>query len=102
MESTLSKEQRILRVMRKVLSNVVKDVTPRDGVIHPLSEQTIQDIRDCFALISARENELAQEIGLSQARPHFSDEPQSAKVVPLHKISRARPEGGNDEPDDVA
>lgn len=101
MESTLNKEQRILRVMRKVLSNVVKDVTPRDGIIHPLSEQTIQDIRDCFALISARENELAQEIGLTQARPHFSDEPQSAKVVPLHKITRVRPEG-NDEPDDVA
>ena len=101
MESTFSKEQRILRVMRKTLANVVKDVTPRDGVIHPLSEQTIQDIRDCFALISAREVELAREMGLAEARPHFSDEAPRAKVVPLHRISRSRAEG-DDEPDDVA
>lgn len=80
----ISKEQRILRVMRKVLASIVKDATPKPGMLHPLSEQTIQDIRDCFGLIAAREAELAAESNLARnERPHFSDEPQQAKVVPL-------------------
>ncbi len=83
-EQDLSKEQRILRVMRKVLSNIVKDATPQPGMLHPLSEGTIQDIRECFGLIAAREAELAGEAGLARnERPFYSDEPQQAKVVPL-------------------
>ncbi len=77
----LSKEQRILRVMRKVLASIVKDTTPQPGMLHPLSEQTIADIRDCFALIAAREAELAQEQGLAQARPYFTDETRTSNVV---------------------
>ncbi len=96
MDDSLNKEQRILRVMRKVLANIVKDTTPKPGMLHPLSEQTIDDIRNCFALISTREAELAQEAGLSAARPHFSDEPQAAKVIPLKRGSLHAPKG---EPD---
>jgi len=42
----LSKEQRILRVLRKVLASIVKDATPAPGQPHPLKESTIYDIRD--------------------------------------------------------
>lgn len=78
-----SMEQRILRVMRTVLGSVVKDTTPQPGMKHALSDQTIEDIKACFALIAAREMELAKESGIAQERPHFSDDPQKAKVVPI-------------------
>jgi hypothetical protein len=96
MDASLTKEQRILRVMRKVLANIVKDTTPKPGMLHPLSDQTIDDIRNCFALISTREAELAQETGLSPSRPHFSDEPQTAKVIPLKKGSLSTRKGDKD------
>lgn len=82
----LSKEQRILRVLRKVLGNIVKDTAPRPGETHPLSERTIHDIRDLFGLIAERERELANEAGMTAVeRPHFSDEPQSAHVLKLQR-----------------
>lgn len=82
----LSKEQRILRVLRKVLGNIVKDTAPRPGEPHPLSESTIHDIRDLFGLIAERERELADAAGhTARERPYFSDEPQSAHVLKLHK-----------------
>ena len=83
----LSKEQRVLRVMRKVLASIVKDATPQPGMLHPLSEQTIQDIRECFGLIAAREAELAQEIGLTRnEKPYYPDQEQKNKVVSISKI----------------
>jgi hypothetical protein len=82
----LSKEQRILRVLRKTLGNIVKDTAPRPGRPNPLSDDTIQEIRELFALISERERELASEAGFaSNKRPRFSDEPRTADVVRLHK-----------------
>lgn len=86
-KTEISKEQRILRVMRKVLAGIVKDTTPQPGMRHALSDQTIEDIKACFALISAREMELAGEAGLAQEKPYFSDDPQKAKVVPISKAS---------------
>lgn len=79
----LTKEQRILRVLRKTLGNIVKDTTPRPGFAHPLSEDTIRDIKELFALIAERERELAQETGLTEQRPHFSDAPPTARVVAI-------------------
>ena len=85
-EENLSKEQRILRVMRKVLASIVKDATPQPGMLHPLSDRTIQDIRECFGLISAREAELAEEAGLNRnEKPFYTDQPQTSNVVKLHK-----------------
>lgn len=81
----LSKEQRILRVLRKTLGNIVKDTTPRPGFAHPLNESTIRDIKELFTLIAERERELAQEAGFAEERPHFSDEQPSAQVVDFHK-----------------
>jgi hypothetical protein len=85
-EKTLTKEQRILRVLRKVLANIVKDATPAPGTPHPLSESTRHDIRDLFGLIAEREAELADEAGLDRnEKPYFTDEPRKSSVVMLHR-----------------
>jgi hypothetical protein len=82
----LSKEQRILRLMRKTLGNVIKDVTPLGGRTNPLSDNTIQDIKDCFGLISERERELAEALNFDQAKPYYTDgELPNAKVVSFVK-----------------
>lgn len=80
-----SPEQKILRVMRKVLASVVKDVTPQDGMDNPLSARTIEEIRDIFGLISLREKELLESLGhVSAERPHYPGEQTSAKVIPIN------------------
>jgi len=92
MSEDLSIEQRILIMMRKTLANVVKDTAPPAGMRHPLKDSTIKDIRDCFALISAREQTLQRLSGKpsSKMRPHFADEPKTSQVVPLRKIIKSR------------
>ena len=81
-EAELSKEQQIMRAMRKTLTSVVRDVAPRDGVPSPLGEDTVENIRMCLGLISAREAELAEMLGLSRSeRPHYTDEPASTQAM---------------------
>ncbi len=80
----LSKEERILRVMKRVLTDVAKDTYTKPGYRHPLSENTVEGIRKCLALITAREGELNEAAGRSnKMRPRFIDEPQTSVVVPL-------------------
>lgn len=87
----LSKEQRILRLMRKTLGSVVRDATPLGGRPNPLTESTIQDIKDCFALISERERELAEQLDFDQARPYYRDGEQlGAQVISFIKPSKDR------------
>ena len=85
-ETELSKEQQIMRAMRKTLTSIVRDVAPRDGVPSPLATDTVENIRMCLGLISAREAELAEALGLSRdERPHYSDEPSPCNSCPLQK-----------------
>jgi hypothetical protein len=86
----LSKEQEILIVMRKVLASIIKDTTPPPGMKHPLTEATIQDIRACLALISARERELADAQGRAVERPYYKGDSKPAEVVPIAKIQRPK------------
>lgn len=83
-KDTFSKEEQILQVMRKVLTDIAKDTyTPAD-LKHPLSENTIHSIRDCLALISSREAEISKEAGReSTMHPRYVDEPSSSVVVQL-------------------
>ncbi len=82
-------EKRIMVMMRQVLSAVARDTVPPPGMKHPLSDSTIQGIRECLALISAREAELNVELGeTEQARPKYADEPQTTKVVSLDSITK--------------
>lgn len=95
-----SPEQRILRVMRKVLASVVKDVTPQDGMENPLTARTIEDIRDIFGMISAREKELLEVFGQATGdRPMYPGEKPSAKVIPISvgslKASRKKIDSSN-------
>ena len=85
-KDTYSKEEEILQIMRKVLTDIAKDTyTPAD-LKHPLSESTIISIRDCLSLISSREAELASEAGReNNMRPRYVDEPSNSVVVKLKK-----------------
>ncbi|MDH5567547.1 MAG: hypothetical protein OEY15_12845 [Myxococcales bacterium] len=81
-EPELSKEERILRAMKLTLAGVIRDTATPHGMRHPLSEATIEDLRQCLALISARERELAAEAGRdASARPRYADEPARAEQV---------------------
>ncbi len=70
-----SKEELILRTVKQALTGVIKDTATQPGMIHPLSEGTIDQLRNCLMLISEREKELTEDAGrpMSQ-RPHFTDE----------------------------
>jgi len=86
-DSNLSMEERILRAVKLTLANVIKDTATPHDMRHPLSDGTIEDLRQCLALIGARERELAEAAGRSQdKRPHFTDEPgREEKVIRFHK-----------------
>jgi len=97
-ETELTKEERILRMMKRVLTDVAKDTAPHPGFRHPLSANTVQGIRECLALISAREQELAKEHGRSMnARPRFIDEPKPEVVIPLDVSAMKRSLKKSDE-----
>ncbi len=85
----LSKEQRILVAMRKTLAAIIKDVTPPPGMKHPLSDRTIEDVRQCLGLISARERELADEQGRITDKPYYTDEPLT-QIVPIASLGKGR------------
>jgi hypothetical protein len=93
MSDTDNKEREIMRVMRKVLTTVVREITPpHKGLKYPLSEQTVEDIRQCLRLITAREKELADAAGRNvQERPFYADEPAQTKVVPISQIGKSKP-----------
>jgi hypothetical protein len=83
----LSMEERILTAVKLTLAAVIKDTATPHGMRHPLSDGTIKDLRQCLALISARERELAQAAGRPiGGRPRHADEPARAdKVIRVHK-----------------
>ncbi len=88
-ESDKAMEKRIMIMMRQVLSAVARDTVPPPGMMNPLSDNTIQGIRECLALISARERELNADLGEdNNARPRYVDEPQTSKVVSLDSSTK--------------
>lgn len=81
---TMSKEERIIKMMKRVLTDVAKDTHVTPGLKHPLSESTVMGIRECLAVITTREQELAEAAGRSMnMRPRYIDEPQKEVVVKL-------------------
>jgi hypothetical protein len=90
-QTPLTQEERILRMMKRVLTDIAKDTHTAPGMKHVLSPHTVEGIRECLALITAREAELATETGRAKNdRPHFVDEPQRTQVVQLHPIKRSK------------
>lgn len=93
MSEDQNRERDLLIVMRKVLANIIKDTTPAHRDLkHPLSDNTIQDIRTCLGLISDRERELADIAGIQQEKPYYTDEKPSAEVVSINKITKLKKE----------
>ena len=78
-ETDQDKELKVLRAVKMVITNVIKDTTTEPGMKHPLSDGTINDIRQCLSLITSREHELSPY----DKRPRFIDEPQDKVVVSL-------------------
>lgn len=82
----LSKEHQVLVTMRKVLSSIIRDITPSAGRPHPLRQNTIEDVKQCLLLITSREKEIHEEAGQSMdARPRYADEPKKSQVVDFIK-----------------
>lgn len=92
-----SKEFRVLRAMKSVLTDVIKDTTTTPGMVHPLSDKTIENIRQCLMLITARETELLDEAGETrEMRPRYADEPEKNVVVPISRIGKAKKRNDDD------
>ncbi|MDO8704861.1 MAG: hypothetical protein Q7J84_07945 [Sulfuricaulis sp.] len=84
-----SKEFQILKALKLVLTDVVKDTATQPGLKHPLSDRTIEGIRQCLRLISAREREIVEDAGKTMdLRPFYADEPKKNVVVPITQIGR--------------
>lgn len=81
-----SKEHQIIATLRKVLSDVVRDTTPSSGRPHPLSPQTVDNVKMAFQLITAREKEIIEAAGGNMdKRPRYADEPKTSQVVEFTK-----------------
>ena len=83
-------EKRLLAMMRKTLTNIARETAPTERQNSALSENTIHDIRDCLAVISTRERELANNTGKSSKfKPVFQDDnnrsSQTVKLTPSPK-----------------
>jgi len=82
-EQSYTKEELILSLVKRTLTNVIKDTATQPGLHHPLSDETIKQLRDCLGMIAQREHELAEVAGRDQnMRPKFIDEvPDRSSVV---------------------
>lgn len=81
-----SKEHQILATVRKVLSEIVRDTTPSPGRPHALRPQTVEDLKNCFQLITSREKEIIEDAGGEMdKRPRYADEPKKSHVVQFTK-----------------
>jgi len=82
-------EYRVLQAVRSALIDVIKDTTTQPGQLHPLTDRTIESIRECLKLISARERELhaAHDVPMNQ-RPEFIDEPKKTAAIPITSIKK--------------
>jgi hypothetical protein len=65
-------ERRVLMIMKDILTRVAKETATPRGTRHVLSNDTIERIRDCLALISSREMELTGDgREISSDRPKY-------------------------------
>lgn len=90
-----SQEERILRVMRGILIDVIKDTTTEPGLRHPLKQSTISNIRHGLDLITARQKELIEASGKNwDLRPTYPSAPQQQNrdgvIVPITKAGKKK------------
>lgn len=76
-EQEPTQEEIILRRVRGVLTAVIKDTATPPGMAHPLTPETLAEMRECLFLISERETQLNEAAGRSMdMRPRYKDEPR--------------------------
>lgn len=91
MDNDLTKELKVLTALRKVISGMVRDITPEPGMRHPLSDETLEDVRQGFILIAAREKEITEAMGRPNLqRPLYKGEATKTKVVKLHGLTSVK------------
>lgn len=79
-----NKEEEILQLLKTTLTAIAKDTYTPPELTHPLSSDTINQIRHCFAVITNRQQELGQARGEEfPDRPRYIDEPNDTFVVSL-------------------
>ena len=78
------KEEEILQLVKGTLTAIAKDTYTPPELTHPLSSDTINQIRNCFTVITQRQQELARARGEEfNDRPRYIDEPSDTFVVSL-------------------
>jgi len=93
MDADLKKELDVLVALRKVLSGVVREITPDPGMRHPLSDKAMEDVRQGFMLIAAREKEITEAMGKpSLHRPMYKGDTPKTNVVKLHGLKSSKDE----------
>ena len=78
------REEEVLQTIKNTLTAIAKDTYTPPELTHPLSSDTINQIRHCFSVITQRQQELAQSRGEEfKDRPRYIDEPNDTYVVSL-------------------
>jgi len=96
-----SKELRVLRMVKRVLTDIAKDTNTPPGMRHPLSDNTIMGIRDCLALIASREVELQQALNKpSKMRPRYPGQTSDNVVVSISKNNKNKDKDKDKNQDD--
>ncbi len=91
MNNDLKKELDVLVTLRKVISSVIRDITPDPGMKHPLSDATMEDVRQGFILIAAREKEISEAMGKpSLHRPVYKGDTPKTNVVKMHGLKSTK------------
>ena len=79
-------EAQVLREMRLILTEIARETAVHREARHVLSDDTIIRMRDCLALISAREKELNEARGVEMSsRPKLGIEKSASVRVQLKK-----------------
>lgn len=83
-------EEQILAIMKRLLTDIAKETFTRPGVKHPLSDDTIRNMRETLKLISVREVDLsADSKDISAKRPRYVDEQNKSVVVSMQDIKKS-------------
>lgn len=87
-----TREGDILAAVKRALTQVIRDTATPPGLIHPLKDDTINDLRQALVLISVRERELALGAGQeSEQRPYYTDEARDSGSQVVHFVRTEKP-----------
>ena len=78
------REEEVLQIIKDTLTAIAKDTYTPPELTHPLSSDTINQIRHCFGIITQRQQDLARARGEEiNDRPRYIDEPKDSFGVSL-------------------